>query len=101
MKKRILILNSYSVERVTGEIKENLKPSHHLYGIYQLQQDGYQILTVSSTRQSRWYKFGKFLNRIPLLGVGNLEAQIEAFRRRREYDIVDAPAQTQTVFLGV
>jgi len=101
MKPRILVLNAYSVDRVTDEINRQLKPSHHLYGVLDLKEAGYPVIYIEPTKTGFWYKLGTYVGRVPLLRVGDLGVQMEAFKRRKEFDVVYAPAQSQTMFLGV
>jgi glycosyltransferase involved in cell wall biosynthesis len=98
--KRILVLNNYSVARVKKEINYGNKPSHHLYGISQLEKLGYNLIIIDPT-ENIWRKIGKFLGRIPFLNLGDLDQQISALRRVNEYDIIYAPCQNVTNLLGI
>jgi len=97
----VLVLNNYSFTRVRNEINDGLKPLHHLYGIDALERAGYRLLIIDPIRNGFWYKLGTFLNKVPLLYVGELAIQIEALKRRKEYQVVYAPCQNVTVLLGV
>lgn len=99
--KRILVLNNYSISRVLKEYEEGKKPSHHLYGIAELKKMGYSVIVSDPNSQSFWYKFSNILRRLPLFYVGNLQQQFEAISIYRSYDIVYAPCQDTTIFLGV
>jgi glycosyltransferase involved in cell wall biosynthesis len=99
-KKRILVLNNYSVARVTSEINRGVKPAHHLYGILELAREGHELIVIDRDKNAFWDKIGSILNKIPLFTFGDLYQQVVAFKRRKEYDIVYAPCQTVTQYLG-
>lgn len=99
--RRVLVLNNYSVGRVLREIEEEKKPSHHLYGIIELIKSGYSIIYIDPQKGSYLYKLSKVLARIPLCNFGNLQQQLSAIFRFKEYDLVYAPCQDTTIFLGV
>jgi glycosyltransferase involved in cell wall biosynthesis len=101
LKKRVLILNDYSVEIVTVEIKNGLKPNHHLYGILELQNEGHELIVIDPDDNKFWRRLSKLVDKIPFSKMGNLRQQIKAFKRRREYDIVYAPCQNVTQLLGL
>jgi hypothetical protein len=100
-KEVILILNNYPVKRVFEEIKNGTKPAHHLYGIPFLNEAGYDTMIIDPVRKSFWKTVGKFLGKIPVLKIGDLDLQIRAFQKRREYDIIYAPCQDVTLLLGL
>jgi len=99
--KRILILNNYSINRVEQEINERKKPSHHLYGVIELEKLGYIITSIETDKNSFIFKFGYFLSFIPFCNLGDLFLQIKAIQKRKEYDIVYALSQDVTTFLGL
>jgi glycosyltransferase involved in cell wall biosynthesis len=99
--KRILILNNYSVKRVAKEINDGLKPGHHLYGILELEKEGFELLVIDPEQNFFWDKLGNLIDRLPFGKIGNLYQQIRAFKRRREYDIIYAPCRGVTEFLGI
>jgi glycosyltransferase involved in cell wall biosynthesis len=101
LKKRILILNDYSVEIAAKEIKSGLKPGHHLYGILELEKKGHELIVIDPDDNEFWRGLSKFVNKVPFSKMGNIRQQIRAFKRRREYDIVYAPCQNVTQFLGL
>jgi len=98
---KILVLNNYSVTSVLAEVNNNIKPSHHLYGVAQLKQMGYEIITFDTDSRSLFYKLGKLLSRVPLCNIGDLYLQVNALRIRSNYDFIYAPCQDVTIFLGV
>ncbi|MEI6523512.1 MAG: glycosyltransferase [Bacteroidota bacterium] len=98
---RILVLNNYSICRVLIEYEKEKKPSHHLYGIVELKKMGYSIIISDPNNRSFLYKFSNILRRIPLFYVGNLQQQFEAILSYKNYDLVYAPCQDTTIFLGV
>jgi glycosyltransferase involved in cell wall biosynthesis len=98
---RIAVLNNYSLTRVTQEVALNLKPAHHLFGIDVLGRNGYETICIDPDESRVWYKIGSLLGRIPFCNVGDLGIQFEALRQRKSYDLVYAPCQTVTIFLGV
>jgi hypothetical protein len=98
---RILVLNNYSISRVLKEISEGKKPSHHLYGIVELMELGYEIITVDTNTNSFSYKIGKFLSKIPLCNIGDLYLQLNAIKTKSNYDFIYAPCQDVTILLGV
>ena len=99
--KRILILNNYSISRVRSEIASLKKPSHHLYGIIELEKAGYTIISFDPNKYSLLYKLGNTIAKISFLNFGDLYQQWQAIVRRKEYDIVYAPCQDTTILLGV
>lgn len=99
--KRILILNNYSINRVRYEVKQKLKPSHHLFGISELDKAGYELVVIDPQQNGFWYHVGKIIAKIPLCNMGDLDIQIRALLAYKKYDIVYAPCQDVTVLLGV
>lgn len=99
--KRILVLNNYSINRVLKEYEEGKKPSHHLYGIIELKKMGHSIIVIDPNNHSFLYKFSNILRGMPLLYIGNLQQQFEAIFNYKKYDLVYAPCQDTTIFLGV
>ncbi len=99
--KRILVLNNYSVNRVLNEIKQGKKPSHHLYGIVELERLGYEIITIETNRQSIIYIIGQMISKIPLCNLGDWYLQFKALKIQSQYDLVYAPCQDVTLLLGL
>jgi hypothetical protein len=98
---RILVLNNYSITRVLNEVKNHKKPSHHLYGVMQLKEMGYEIITFDTNVQSVYYKLGRLLSKIPLCNIGDLYLQVKAIQTKASYDFIYAPCQDVTILLGV
>jgi len=42
----ILVLNNYSLTRVSNEVAKDLKPAHHLFGIDALKGAGFSLLIL-------------------------------------------------------
>ncbi len=99
--KRILVLNNYSIERVLQEINDEKKPSHHLYGIVELQRLGYEIITIETNKQSIVYLIGQLFSKIPLCNLGDWYIQFKALKVQSQYDLVYAPCQDVTLLLGL
>ena len=99
--KRILVLNNYSINRVLKEFEEGTKPSHHLYGLVELKKMGYPIIVIDPNLNSLLFKLSNTLRKIPFCYVGNLQQQFAALANYRKYDIIYAPCQDTTIFLGV
>lgn len=99
--KRILVLNNYSINRVLSEFAEGKKPSHHLYGIVELKKLGYEICIIDPKKNTVLFKLSNLMRRLPFFYVGNLQQQISAIFNYRKYDIIYAPCQDTTIFLGV
>lgn len=98
----ILVLNNYSINRVYKEVKLGLKPSHHLYGVYELKCDSnFQVHIQEKISSGFWYVIGIIISKIPLCNLGDLATQIQVFKKRKEYDIVYAPCQDMTLLLGL
>lgn len=98
---RILVLNNYSVNRVLNENKEGKKPSHHLYGIVELERLGYEIVTIETNKQSIIYLIGQLISKIPLCNLGDWYIQFKALKIQSQYDLVYAPCQDVTLLLGL
>src|SRR5258708_33600637 len=101
MSKRIAVLNNYSFERVKKEVSLGLKPAHHLYGVDELERLGYKIVLIDPDGQRIWFKIGQWLSKIPFCDFGDLGIQVEALKRRREFDLIYAPCQNVTLLLGL
>src|SRR6516165_1646854 len=98
---RILVLNNYSLSRVTEEVKAGLKPDHHLFGVNRLPAAGFAIEVVP------FHKFGflRLVNRVLSLirfpvAIGDLDQQFSAWLSRDNIDLVYSPCQTQTQLLS-
>ena len=98
---RILVLNNYSLSRVTEEVKAGLKPDHHLFGVNRLPEAGFAIEVVP------FQKFGflRLVNRVLSLirfpvAIGDLDQQFSAWLSRDNIDLVYSPCQTQAQLLS-
>jgi glycosyltransferase involved in cell wall biosynthesis len=99
--KRILVLNNYSIKRVLKEFEEGKKPSHHLYGVVELKKRGYPIIIIDPNFNSLFFRLSNVLRKIPFCYIGNLQQQFAALIKYRKYDIIYAPCQDTTIFLGI
>jgi glycosyltransferase involved in cell wall biosynthesis len=84
-----------------NEYAEGKKPSHHLYGIVELQKLGYQIVIIDPKKNTVLFKLSSLMRRLPFFYVGNLQQQVSAIVNYRKYDLIYAPCQDTTIFLGV
>lgn len=99
--KKILVLNNYSLKRVTAEIMLNVKPSHHLYGIIEMRDAGITFDYLETDTTHFLYKLGKWMRKIPLLYLGDLYIQVKALKQQKNYDAIYAPCQDCTILLGL
>lgn len=95
------MLNNYSLKRVTEEIMLNVKPSHHLYGIMEMQSEGIIFDYLETDTTHFLFKLGKWMRKIPLFYLGDLYIQAKALKQQKNYDVIYAPCQDCTIFLGV
>ncbi|MBX9780732.1 MAG: glycosyltransferase [Chitinophagaceae bacterium] len=99
--KKILVLNNYSLKRVTEEIRLNVKPSHHLYGIMEMKSEGIIFDYLETDTTHFLFKLGKWMRKIPLFYLGDLYIQVKALKQQNNYDVIYAPCQDCTIFLGL
>lgn len=100
-RRRILVLNNYSLARVAEEVQGRLKPDHHLFGVNRLSAAGFTVRVVP------FKKFGllRLINRVLTLirfpvAIGDLDQQFSAWLSRHDIDLVYSPCQTQTQLLS-
>lgn len=98
---RVLVLNNYSLNRVTWEILQNVKPTHHLYGIIEMHQNKFIFDYIDPDTNHILFKIGKWLQKIPLFYFGDLYVQYKALLQHKNYNVIYAPCQDCTILLGV
>jgi len=98
-KGRVLVLNNYSLDRVWAEVRQGEKPAHHLYGIDLLQEAGYEVHILPLHEKSTPHFLSKITRRFDFV-LGNVLQQWEAWKLRRDFDMIYAPCQDQTPILG-
>ena len=83
---RILLLNTYDMNKVRDLYSQGLYPSHHLYGTHELAKDYNAEVIIPKHEKYR------ILNRIgDFFDIGFLDQQIRAIFNARNYDIIYAP----------
>lgn len=98
---KILVLNNYSVSSVKTEIKNRNKPSHHLFGLIELELMGYEIVSYELNKHSVLSKIGNFFAKIPFCNVGDWSVQLRAIRNAKCFDLILALSQDVTGILGI
>lgn len=98
---KILVLNNYSLKRVSEEVLIGVKPSHHLYGIIEMKDKGLVFDYLETDNTHFLYKIGTWMRKIPLLYFGDLYVQVRALKIIKNYDVIYAPCQDCTIFLGL
>lgn len=99
---KVFVLNNYSFERVWREIKDQLKPNHHLYGTnYIAEKYEVEIVPFDESKSHRLTRFSKFWkkSKIPI-PIGDLYQQLYTLKRLQKGDLIYAPCQTQTQLLS-
>jgi glycosyltransferase involved in cell wall biosynthesis len=102
MKRRplLLVINNYSLERVTAEVRRGDKPAHHLYGVDRFPALGFDVEHVPFDELARPVR-GAAARALRLLPpFGDLGQEIAALRRIDRGDLIYAPCQTQTQLLS-
>lgn len=97
--RKLLVLNNYDFSIVYSEVLKGQKPSHHLYGIKELQKNGWEVI-IPNVSYPWLRKLSVWLSKIPFFNFGLLDQQWAAIRYARKIDLVYAPCQNVTVLLG-
>lgn len=93
---KIILLNTYPMDKAYEEWKNNITPSHHLWGKIELDRRGRVYVEIL-----RFEKY-KFLNDIGrIFKIEFLDQQIRTLFRIRKYDIIYAPNGSGTTKLLV
>jgi hypothetical protein len=97
---RLLVLNNYSLDRVSEEVRRGDKPAHHLYGIDRFPELGFEVENVPFDEMPRSLprSLARAVRLLPPLG--DVRQQLSALRRLRRGDLIYAPCQTQTQLLS-
>lgn len=96
LKRRVVILNNYSLERAWDAVRLGEAPDHHLFGINYFEERGYQPVIVPM-RDGGWSRWQRRIvaTRVPL-ELGDLQQQRDALACFRDGDLVYAPCASQT-----
>ena len=96
----LLVINNYSLERVTAEVRRGDKPAHHLYGVDRFPALGFDVEHVPFDESARPLH-GTAARALRLLPpFGDLGQQVAVLRRLERGDLIYAPCQTQTQLLS-
>lgn len=99
---RILVLNNYDLVEVGKRVASRQLPDHLLYGVNHFVQAGHQVKIAPLMAAPKLARGDRLLRRSRLhFFAGNIEQQVYAWVRRRSFDVIYAPCQTQTQALGL
>jgi hypothetical protein len=97
---RILVLNNYNLTTVWDEVRQGLKPDHHLYGLNYLEQAGHSVEVIGDTLNDNLANIDELLraSHFPI-PVGSLEQQSQILQKLDSADLIYSPCQTQSWLL--
>lgn len=97
MERILEILNFYSLNKAISYMKEggDLLPLHHIWCFDYLQDHGYKVLFIEPTKKGFLGKIGERLH------INNLQQQITAIKRSKEYDIIFDPFMQFTFIIAI
>lgn len=88
---RVLLINSYSFEKIHENWKNGINPSHYLMGKIELEKSGKFVVDIHTNQKYKWLDdIGKFL-KIPYL-----DQQVRALLIIKHYDLIYMPYPLST-----
>ncbi|GAB2628072.1 glycosyltransferase [Belliella aquatica] len=84
--KKILLINSYSFDKIYQDWVDGKSPGHFLFGKIDLEKlEGFQVDILPFEKYPILNRIGKFI------GINFLDQQLRVFFLRKKYDIIYAP----------
>ncbi|EPR67528.1 glycosyltransferase [Cyclobacterium qasimii] len=88
---KILLINSYSFDKIYDNWKKGTNPSHYLMGKIELEKSGDFIVDIHTHQKHEWLdKIGKFLK------ISFLDQQVRSLAILKNYDLVYMPYPVST-----
>jgi glycosyltransferase involved in cell wall biosynthesis len=84
---KIALVNTYLQGR-EALIPAGEYPAHHLWGIDYLPSDSFKVTIIPSSGKTRTNNFYRWISRITRYRFGDLDQELEIWKRRREMDIL-------------
>jgi len=83
---RILLINSYSFDKIYDNWKSGINPSHYLMGKIELEESGEFLIDIHQHHKYKWLdKIGEFLK------ISFMDQQVRALPILKNYDVVYMP----------
>ena len=84
--KKVLLINSYSFDKIYQDWLDGKSPGHFLFGKIDLEKlEGFQVDILPFEKYPILNKIGKFFR------INFLDQQLRVFLLRKKYDIIYAP----------